>query len=84
VTRPNLGNVPKPRLSSEAARQLRRTIREGRYLPEQRLPAERPLSRELGVSRPGLREAPGIGFEDKAELFELFVGLFEGRGNRAG
>jgi GntR family transcriptional regulator, transcriptional repressor for pyruvate dehydrogenase complex len=50
-------DIQKPRLSREVARQLGRTIREGRYLPEQRLPPERQLSRELGVSRPVLREA---------------------------
>jgi DNA-binding FadR family transcriptional regulator len=57
VHRPNLQDVQKPRLSREVARLLGRTIREGRYLPQQRLPPERQLSRDLGVSRPVLREA---------------------------
>lgn len=54
-----LQDIEKPRLSREVARRLGQTIREGRFLPEQRLPSERRLSEELGVSRPVVREALG-------------------------
>lgn len=47
----------RPRLSQEVARRLERAIFEGRLPPGQRLASERALSRELGVSRPVLREA---------------------------
>ena len=39
-----LQDIEKPRLSREVARRLGQTIREGRFLPEQRLPSERRLS----------------------------------------
>jgi GntR family transcriptional repressor for pyruvate dehydrogenase complex len=52
-----LQDIEKPRLAREVARRLGQTIREGRFLPEQRLPSERRLSEELGVSRPVVREA---------------------------
>lgn len=55
-----LQDIEKPRLSREVARRLGQTIREGRFLPEQRLPSERRLSVELGVSRPVVREALGV------------------------
>lgn len=55
-----LHDIEKPRLSREVARRLVRTIREGRFLPRQRLPSERRLSVELGVSRPVVREALGM------------------------
>lgn len=54
-----LQDIEKPRLAREVARRLGQTIREGRFLPEQRLPSERRLSVELGVSRPVVREALG-------------------------
>ena len=50
-------DIQKPRLSREVAKRLARTIREGRLLPGERLPSERRLCHELGVSRPVLREA---------------------------
>jgi GntR family transcriptional regulator, transcriptional repressor for pyruvate dehydrogenase complex len=50
-------DIERPRLAREVARRLGRTIREGRFLPGQRLPSERHLCLELGVSRPVLREA---------------------------
>lgn len=52
-----LKDIKKSRLSSKVAGQLRRAIREGRFLPGERLGSERHLSQELGVSRPVLREA---------------------------
>jgi GntR family L-lactate dehydrogenase operon transcriptional regulator len=45
------------RLSDRVAAQLRALIAERRLQPEQRLPAERALALELGVSRTALREA---------------------------
>ena len=45
------------RLSDTVARQLEQHILEGALKPGDRLPAERELALELGVSRPSLREA---------------------------
>jgi GntR family transcriptional repressor for pyruvate dehydrogenase complex len=52
-----ISSVEKHRLSDDVAGRLTRAIQEGRFLPGERLPAERVLSKELGVSRPVLREA---------------------------
>ena len=46
-----------PRLSDTVARQLEQRILEGALKAGDRLPAERELALELGVSRPSLREA---------------------------
>jgi GntR family transcriptional repressor for pyruvate dehydrogenase complex len=45
------------RLYQQIADQVRLLVLEGRYLPGARLPAERELAQQLGVSRPSLREA---------------------------
>jgi GntR family transcriptional repressor for pyruvate dehydrogenase complex len=45
------------RLYQQIADQVRSLVLEGRYLPGARLPAERELAQQLGVSRPSLREA---------------------------
>lgn len=45
------------RLYRQIADQLRGLVGDGEYAPGARLPAERELARELGVSRPSLREA---------------------------
>lgn len=50
-------SVKKSRLADEVARQIVKAIREGRYRPGDRLPAERDLAVEFGVSRPVLRES---------------------------
>ncbi len=49
--------VQVPRISDAVASTLERRILEGSLKPGDRLPAERELALELGVSRPSLREA---------------------------
>lgn len=49
--------VQVPRISDAVATTLERRILEGSLKPGDRLPAERELALELGVSRPSLREA---------------------------
>ena len=49
--------VQVPRISDAVASTLERRILEGSLKPGDRLPAERELATELGVSRPSLREA---------------------------
>lgn len=49
--------MKKQRLSEKIAEQLERMIADGSLNPGDRLPAERALSEEMGVSRPSLREA---------------------------
>jgi GntR family transcriptional repressor for pyruvate dehydrogenase complex len=45
------------RLYRQIAEQIRGLVRSGEYLPGARLPPERDLARQLGVSRPSVREA---------------------------
>jgi GntR family transcriptional regulator, transcriptional repressor for pyruvate dehydrogenase complex len=45
------------RLYQQIADQVRNLIRDGQFPPLSRLPAERDLAQQLGVSRPSLREA---------------------------
>jgi GntR family transcriptional repressor for pyruvate dehydrogenase complex len=45
------------RVSDEIVNQIRRLISEGHLKPGERLPSERELIKEFGVSRPSLREA---------------------------
>ena len=52
-----LSKVQVPRISDAIASTLERRILEGSLKPGDRLPAERELAAELGVSRPSLREA---------------------------
>jgi GntR family transcriptional regulator, uxu operon transcriptional repressor len=49
--------IDSDRLYRKIARQLSELIAAGEFLPGQRLPAERELARQLGVSRPSVREA---------------------------
>jgi len=49
--------VDTDRLYRKIARQLSGLIEAGEFAPGQRLPAERDLARQLGVSRPSVREA---------------------------
>lgn len=52
-----LQTVEPQRLYRQIAEQLRVLIRQGEFAPGTRLPAERDLARQLGVSRPSVREA---------------------------
>ncbi|MFZ4539006.1 GntR family transcriptional regulator [Propionivibrio sp.] len=52
-----ISNFQVPRISGAVAASLERRILEGSLKPGDRLPAERELAIELGVSRPSLREA---------------------------
>lgn len=61
-------------LSSSIALRLEKAIKEGRFIPGERLPSERKLSRELGISRPVLREALSA-LESRG-----FVSIQHGRG----
>lgn len=54
---PAIRKVGRARLAQVIAGRLASTVREGRYAPGTRLPSERDLSLEFGVSRPVLREA---------------------------
>jgi DNA-binding FadR family transcriptional regulator len=49
--------VSDQRLYQQAADQIADLIRRGEYAPSAKLPAERDLARQLGVSRPTVREA---------------------------
>ena len=49
--------VDTDRLYRKIAHQLSGLIDAGEFVPGQRLPAERELARQLGVSRPSVREA---------------------------
>jgi DNA-binding FadR family transcriptional regulator len=56
-SRVRLQAVEQRRLYRQIADQLRTLIGKGEVAPGERLPAERDLARQLGVSRPSLREA---------------------------
>jgi GntR family transcriptional repressor for pyruvate dehydrogenase complex len=49
--------IKQVKVSDEIVNQIRRLISEGRLKPGDRLPSERELVKEFGVSRPSLREA---------------------------
>jgi DNA-binding FadR family transcriptional regulator len=52
-----LQTVEPQRLYRQIAEQLRASIKQGEFKPGARLPAERDLAKQLGVSRPSVREA---------------------------
>src|SRR5215207_7527964 len=52
-----LQTVEPQRLYRQIAEQLRSLIGAGEFQPGSRLPAERDLAKQLGVSRPSVREA---------------------------
>ena len=49
--------TPKSRLSDDVAWQIELAIKGGQFQPGEKLPSERKLCQELGVSRPILRQA---------------------------
>jgi GntR family transcriptional repressor for pyruvate dehydrogenase complex len=53
----NFNLIRKTPLAEEIASQIFRMIQEGRYLPGDKLPTERALSKKLQVSRPIIRDA---------------------------
>ena len=72
---PRLQSLRAPASHELVVDQIRRAIGTGRYLPGERLPAERELARQLGVSRTTVREALKI-LQDE--------GLIEIRRGRSG
>jgi len=61
--------VDTDRLYRKIARQISDLITRGEFVPGQRLPAERDLARQLGVSRPSVREALiALEIEGKVEV----------------
>src|SRR5438552_16381185 len=52
-----LQSIEPRRLYRQIADQIRGLIQAGEFAPQSRLPAERDLARQLGVSRPSVREA---------------------------
>jgi GntR family transcriptional repressor for pyruvate dehydrogenase complex len=65
------------RVSDEIVNQIRRLISEGHLKPGERLPSERELVKEFGVSRPSLREAlnslAAMGFLEVKQAKRTFV-----------
>lgn len=68
--------VDTDRLYRKIARQLSELIAAGEFVPGQRLPAERELAHQLGVSRPSVREALiALEIEGKVEV-RVGAGVF--------
>src|SRR5512142_3187153 len=68
--------VDTDRLYRKIARQLSELIASGEFAPGQRLPAERELAQQLGVSRPSVREALiALEIEGKVEV-RVGAGVF--------
>jgi DNA-binding FadR family transcriptional regulator len=68
--------VDSDRLYKKIARQLSDLIGSGEFTPGQRLPAERELAQQLGVSRPSVREALiALEIEGKVEI-RVGAGVF--------
>ena len=53
----NIGAPDSPKLYQQIARTIAASIEDGRYAPGDRLPSERELADDLGVSRPTIRDA---------------------------
>jgi DNA-binding FadR family transcriptional regulator len=68
--------IDNDRLYRKIARQLSELIAAGEFLPGQRLPAERELAKQFGVSRPPVREALiALEVEGKVEV-RVGAGIF--------
>lgn len=71
-----LQTIDNPRLYRQIAAQLSRLIAAGEFLPGARLPSERDLAVQLGVSRPSVREALiALEIEGKVEV-RVGAGVF--------
>ena len=71
--------IDSDRLYRRIARQLSELIASGEFSPGQRLPAERELAEQLGVSRPSVREALiALEIEGKVEV-RVGTGVFVAR-----
>lgn len=57
ITRGVFRSLRTERVADRVAAQLKKVIREGAFRPGDRLPSERDLAEEMGVSRPSVREA---------------------------
>jgi GntR family transcriptional repressor for pyruvate dehydrogenase complex len=70
-------SIKHSRLSDEVANQIRSLISEGKLKPGDRLPPERELTKQFGVSRPSLREAlnslVAMGFLESKQSKRTFV-----------
>ena len=70
-------SIKRSRLSDEVANQIKTLISEGKLKPGDRLPPERELIKQFGVSRPSLREAlnslGAIGFLEVRQAKRTFV-----------
>ena len=53
----NVGPPDTPKLYQQIARTIAASIEDGRYAPGDRLPSERELADDFGVSRPTIRDA---------------------------
>jgi GntR family transcriptional regulator, transcriptional repressor for pyruvate dehydrogenase complex len=70
---------PRPNLAADAAAALTRSIRDGSLAPGDRLPSETELARQLGVSRPVVREAIAYLKADGIVASRRGLGLFVNR-----
>src|SRR6187431_3237315 len=71
------------RLYRQIAEQLRSLIQSGEFPPGSRLPSERELAEQLGVSRPSVREALiALEIEGKVEV-RVGSGVFVTQGKHA-
>lgn len=70
-------SIKHTKVSDEIVNQIKRLIDEGKLKPGDRLPAERELIKQLGVSRPSLREAlrslVSMGFLEVRQAKRTFV-----------
>lgn len=70
-------SVKHTKISEDIANQIKRLIVDGKLKPGDRLPPERELIKQLGVSRPSLREAlnalAAMGFLDVRQAKRTFV-----------